>query len=470
MRKNIITNTDSYKFMNNAFLMGVSNVYSYFESRRGAKYPMTTMCGLQYILIEYLEGVTVTSDKLAHAKFLALNHLGSETDLNTEMWETIINEYGGKLPVTIKAIPEGMEVPTGTPLMTCHLTKDDDRLKALVNHLETLLTNVYGACTVATKSKNIKRLLTKYGEETADDLGYIGYQLHDFAQRSVKSPEQAAFNGFAHLINFFGTDTVLAWECALDYYGGVPATIGHSVFATEHNLMMHKGKDGERTVLREILNQRRTGIISIVSDTYNIYKFVDEIVGVKFKEEILKRDGVFVVRPDSVTKEHDTPAKMSLWIIESLWKNFGGTVNGKGFKVLDKHVRCIYGDSLDEVSIEAILVALMDAGFSAENMVFGCGSYLLDKHNRDTQAFAYKSSAMKIDGVWRGTCKDPIGGTFKTSKKGRMKVINDGGVLRTMLETEEGFDDAVDVLVTVFKDGEITKRYTLDEIRANAQI
>lgn len=470
MRKNIITNTDSYKFMNNAFLMGVSNVYSYFESRKGAEYPMTTMSGLQYFLMEYLEGVVVTTDKLEHAKFLAKNHLGSETDLNLEMWEAIINEYGGKLPITIKAIPEGIEVPTGTPLMTIELTKDDDRLKALPNHLETLLTNVWGSCTVATKSKYMKRLLKEYGEKTADDLGYMAYQLHDFAQRSVKVPEQAGINGFAHLINFFGTDTVLAWETALDYYGGVPATIGHSVFATEHNLMMHRGRDGERQVLAEILRQRTTGIVSVVSDTYNIYEFIDQIVGVEFKDQILNRDGVFVARPDSVTDEHDTPAKMALWILESLWKNFGGTTNKKGYKVLDSHVRCIYGDSLTNETTKDLLDLITEAGFSAENMVFGCGSWLLDKHNRDTQAFAYKSSAMRVDGEWVGTCKDPIGKTFKTSKKGRMKVVKGADGYKTLTEYDKGYDDAICELVPVFVDGVIVKKYTLDEIRQNASI
>jgi nicotinamide phosphoribosyltransferase len=470
MRKNIVTNTDSYKFMNNAFMMGVSNVWSAFMSRKGAKYPTTVMTGLQYFLIEYFEGVVVTSDKLQHARFVAQNHLGSEHDLNEEMWETIINEYGGKLPLTIKAMPEGTEVPQGVPLMAVTLTKDDDRLKALPNHVETILTNVYGACTVATKSKYIKRMLLKYAEMTAEDNAYVNYQVHDFAQRSVKAPEQAGTSGFGHLLHFFGTDTVLAWELALDYYGGIPATIGHSVFASEHNLMMHRGRNGEREVTAEVLRQRTTGIVSMVSDTYNIYEYVDQIVGVEFKEAILERDGVFVVRPDSVTDEHDTPAKISLWILESLWNNFGGTVNKKGYKVLDPHVRCIYGDSLTDETIEELLELIIANGFSAENMVFGCGSWLLDKHNRDTQQFAYKSSAMRVDGKWVGVQKDPIGKTFKTSPKGRMKVVKDGDTYKMLTEFDDGYDDAKDELVTVFVDGVITKRYTLDEIRANASI
>jgi len=268
---------------------------------------------------------------------------------------------------------------------------------------------------------------------------------------------------------FFGTDTVLAWETALDYYGGVPATIGHSVFATEHNNTFYLGRNGEPAIIQNILDERKTGIVSIVSDTFDIYRFVDKYVGEMFKDQILARDGVFVVRPDSVTPEHDTPAKMSLWIVESLWKNFGGKYNDKGYKVLDPHVRCIYGDSLDEDKIFDILQTLKFAGFASENMIFGCGSYLLDKHNRDTQAFAYKSSAMKINGKWVGTCKDPIGGTFKTSKKGRMKLVKVNGEYQTLLEGHVAYNSALDVLQPVFVDGEIVKRFTLDEIRENAK-
>jgi len=355
-------------------------------------------------------------------------------------------------------------------MMICTLTKDDHRLVGLVNHLETLLTNVWGGCTVATKSKFIKRLLLKYADITAEGTDHVQYQLHDFAQRSVKCPEQAGVSGFAHLPNFSGTDTVLAWEVAYDYYGGNAPTIAHSVFATEHNYMMYKGREGELQVLKEILAERPEGIISCVSDTYDIYNFVDKYVGVECKDIILKRNGVFVVRPDSVTDRHNNPASMSLWILNSLWRNFGGTINKKGFKVLDPHVRCIYGDSLTEVTIEEILIACVADGFSVENMVFGCGSYLLDKHNRDTQKFAYKTSAMKIDGEWVGTCKDPIGGTFKTSKKGRLKVVKTEEGYKTLTEYDEGYAEAKCELVTVFVDGEIVKRFTLDEIRENAAI
>lgn len=467
MRKNIVTNTDSYKFLNNSMLNGVDNIYSYFESRNGSKYPTTKFFGLQYLLKEYLDGVTVTQEMIEEASELAEAHLGSAEDFNREMWETIVNDYDGKLPIEIKAVPEGTEVPESNVLMTITLTEDNPKLVGVVNHLETLLTNVWASSTVATKSTYIKKLLIKYANETAMGLEHIPFQLHDFAQRSVKAPEVAGFNGASHLINFFGTDTVLAWETLRDYYNGDVRSIGYSVFATEHNFMMYKGPDGEKEVLGEILEARPKGIISVVSDTYDIYRFVDEYVGKYYKEQILNRDGVFVVRPDSLTPECDTPAKVALWILESLWKNFGGELNVKGFKVLNPKVRVIYGDGLDENSITEILEHAKEAKFSSENLVFGCGSYLLDKHNRDTQRFAYKSSAMKIDGKWEGRYKKPLGSN-KMSKKGRMKLVKTSDTFITLTEYDDGYDEATDELVTVYKNGKIVKEYTLDEVRENS--
>jgi len=467
MKNNIITNTDSYKYLNNAFLKDVTGISSYFESRNGAEYPTTVFFGLQYLLIEYLEGVRVTQDMIEEAKVTALNHLGSETDFNIKMWQHIVDKHSGRLPIEIKAVPEGLEIPESNALMT--IVNTDPECEGLVNHLETLLTNVWSANMVATKSKYIKRILLRYAAKTADSNDHIKFQLHDFGQRSAKCPEAAGWNGAGHLINFLGTDTVLAWECMRDYYSADVSKIGYSVFATEHNYMMYKGREGEAEVVREILENRPTGIISCVSDTYDIYNFVDNIVGKQFKEDILNRDGIWVTRPDSLTPKHDTPAKVTLWILESLWKNFGGTVNDKGYKVLNPKVRVIYGDGLTEVDIENILIMATEADFSAENLVFGCGSYLMDKHNRDTQRNAYKTSAMRndVDG-WYGTNKEPLGSN-KRSKKGRLKLVKSGNSYKTLTEYDDGYKEAKDELVTVFKDGEIVKKYTMDEIRKNSE-
>jgi len=467
--KNIITQTDGYKFLNNSNLQNVSNVYSYFESRSGAKYPTTVFCGLQYFLKEYLEGVVVTQEKIDWAKIVAKNYLGSEHDFNEKMWKTIVDEYSGKLPITIKAVPEGAEIPESNVIMTIQLSVDDERLSGLPNHLETLLTNVWACCTTATKSKYIKRIIKSYWGNTAETFDGVLFTYHDFGMRSSKSPEAAAICGFGHLTNFLGTDTVSAWELAHDYYNEDPADISYSVWASEHNYMMYKGRDGESEVLKEIFYNRPTGIVSIVSDTFNIYNFVENLIGKEFHDIVMNRKGRTVIRPDSVTPQHDTQAKITLWILESLWKNFGGIVNNRGYKVLDTHVRVLYGDSISEDSIKDILETAKVNGFSAENLVFGCGSYLLDQHNRDTQRFTYKSSAMRINGTWRGIFKSPLGSN-KKSKKGRMKLVMTKEGYQTFTEFDCGYLEAKDELLEVFRNGEITKQYTLTEIRERAKI
>jgi nicotinamide phosphoribosyltransferase len=205
------------------------------------------------------------------------------------------------------------------------------------------------------------------------------------------------------------------------------------------------GKELEFDVTRNLIRKFPNGILSIVSDSYDIENAV-RVYCTDMKQEIMSRNGKFVVRPDSPRFEKDTPQDQVLWIAQQLWNGFGGTVNSKGYKVLDSHVGIIYGDSLTEVDIKNILETLKNNGFSSEICVFGCGGYLVRKLNRDTMRFAFKCSAQKRDGIWHDIYKSPKDIT-KASKKGR-------------------FDDTGD-LTTVFENGTITKLYNFDEVRKN---
>lgn len=182
---------------------------------------------------------------------------------------------------------------------------------------------------------------------------------------------------------------------------------------------------------------------------------------------ILDRDGVFVVRPDSTTEQHPYPGTLTGWIVQRLWDEYGGTENTKGFKVLDPHVRVLWGDGIDPHGIEKILGVLQAMGFSAENMVFGMGGGLLQKVNRDTQRFAFKSSAQKREGVWHDISKQPLDQT-KASKRGRLKLINIQGALSTVNENYEW--DAPNELITVFEDGVLTNTTDFASIRERAQL
>ena len=464
MNKNICLTTDSYKLNHwNQYPAGTEKVYSYFECRKGAKFAETPFFGLQFIIKNHLEGVVVTREKIENAARLCKAHFGSEKYFNREGWEYILNSHGGKLPVVIKAVEEGTVVPINNVLMTIENT--DNKCFWLTNFLETILSQVWYPITVASLSREVKVTFNEYFTLTSDG-GLLNFGLHDFGFRGASSWESAGIGGAAHLINFLGTDTVVAMEVAVNYYNADLNGLAFSVAATEHSVMTALGKNGEEQVVENLLNEYPTGILSVVSDSYDIYNFVDNIVGNKFKDRILARDGVFVVRPDSITPNHPTPEAEMVWIMHNLWDNFGGTVNNKGYCVINPKVRVLWGDGIDIEGIKKILYAVTKAGFATENIAcFGMGGGLLQKVNRDTQRCAFKCSAQYRDGQWYDIQKNPKD-VSKASKKGKLKLIKVDGEFETVGENDPGED----YLKVVFTNGVLVKEIDFDTVRKNAAL
>ena len=464
MNKNICLTTDSYKLNHwNQYPVGTEKVYSYFECRKGAKFAETPFFGLQYIIKNHLEGVVVTREKIENAAKLCKAHFGSEKYFNREGWEYILNNYGGKLPVVIKAVEEGTVVPINNVLMTIENT--DNKCFWLTNFLETILSQVWYPITVASLSREVKVNIKEYLDLTSDG-GLLNFGLHDFGFRGASSWESAGIVGAARLINFLGTDTVVAMEVAVNYYNADLNGLAFSVAATEHSVMTALGKTGEEQVVENLLNEYPTGILSVVSDSYDIYNFVSNIVGTKFKDRILARDGVFVVRPDSITPTHPTPEEEMVWIMENLWANIGGTINSKGYKVIDPSVRVLWGDGIDLEGIKKILYAVTKAGFATENIAcFGMGGGLLQKVNRDTQRCAFKCSAQYRDGQWYDIQKNPKD-VSKTSKKGKLKLIKVDGEFETVGENDPGED----YLKVVFYNGVLVNEVDFATVRKNAAL
>jgi len=463
---NIILKTDSYKLGHwNQYPKGTTKVYSYFESRNGARWDETVFFGLQYIIKKNLVGSVVTMADVEEAREIAKAHFGNDAIFNYEGWKYIVEEHGGRLPVRIKAVAEGTPVPVNNVMMTVENT--DDKCWWLTNFLESLLTHVWYPSTVATLSREVKKIVTKYYEDTADHMELLEFKLHDFGYRGVSSDESAEIGGAAHCVNFIGTDTVPALKLLHDYYNADYASIAYSVPATEHSIMTAQGPEGEENVVRELLQAHPEGILSVVADSYDIYNFVDEFVGKTFKRDILNRDGVFVVRPDSISPKHKTPEEQMVWIAESLWKSFGGERNSKGFRVINPKVRMLWGDGIDIDGIEKILRHLKDNEFSVENIAtFGMGGGLLQKINRDTQRFAFKCSAQERDGVWLDVYKEPQDKS-KASKRGRLTLIK---TLEGLETYRRGNVCSPCQLKTVFENGEIKKEYDLTTIRENAKV
>jgi nicotinamide phosphoribosyltransferase len=481
---NIITKTDSYKLNHwNQYPHGTENVYSYFEARKGALFPETVFFGLQPILAKNLAGQVVTRQKIEQAAQLAAAHFGNTDYFNRKGWEYILEQHNGRLPLRIAAVDEGTPVPIDNIMMSVENT-DPVNTYWLTNAVESVLTHVWYPSTVASLSRETKKIFKRFLDETSDNPGGINFMLHDFGYRGVSSDESAEIGGAAHLVNFLGTDTVPAMELIANYYGkgwtddGINPTIpdddptryegiAYSVAATEHSIMTSRGPQGEEDIVDDLLIKYPKGILSVVADSFNIYNFVENIVCKRFKERILARDGVFVVRPDSISPRHPTPEAEVVWIAQTLAMGFGYTMNSKGFMVINPKVRILWGDGIDKNGIEKILQALKEAKFSSENMAtFGMGGGLLQKINRDTQRFAFKSSAQKRNGAWYDIYKLPTD-LSKASKRGRLALIKDNGVYRTVSEKEAGDRNLLHV---VFLNGKLTAPTTFAEVRERAKL
>lgn len=468
MKPNFLLLADAYKYSHyKLYVPGTTKIYSYLESR-GGMFDETVFYGLQYFLKEYLQGQAFTKADVDEAEETLNQVFGRPGVFKRENFDYILTQHGGRLPVRIKAVPEGTVVTVKNILLSIENT--DPKCFWLTNFLETLLMQVWYPSTVATLSREIKKTVTHYFELTSDEeaFGSIDFVLNDFGFRGVSSVESGALGGSAHLINFMGSDTVYASTFARKYYHA-KKNYGMSVPATEHSIMTLLGAEGERKVFEHVLDAYPQGILSCVSDSYNIFNAVENLWGDELKEKIMQRNGTLVIRPDS-----GDPVKTLLKVFEILFNKFGFTVNRKGYKVLPPQVRVIQGDGIDYESIGKIYEQLTAHGIAAQNLVLGMGGALLQKVNRDTQKFALKCAYAEVNGSGVNVKKSPvemnefgeITTSFKTSKSGRMKLVETETGLQTLAEHEAGKD----LLETVLENGRITKESTFEEIRERAAI
>jgi nicotinamide phosphoribosyltransferase len=457
---NIILLTDSYKVSHyRQYPPKTEHVYSYFESR-GGKWQDIVFFGLQYYLKQYLVGQVVTREKIDEAEQLFAVHFGDSTLFNRSAWEYILNKHNGFLPIVIKAVPEGTPVPSFNVLMTVENT--DTECYWLTNYLETLLVQVWYGSTVATQSREMCHLITKYLKRTGTNK--VDFKLHDFGYRGVSSVESAGIGGAAHLISFKGTDTLAALLFARKYYNEPMA--GYSIPAAEHSTITSWGQEHEVDAMCNMLSRFPTGTVAVVSDSFNIFEACSDLWGCQLKDVILSRNGTLVIRPDS-----GDPVQVLIKgqpnVFDILSEKFGYYINVKGFKVLNDNIRVIQGDGINFEMIDSILYALQQKGYSADNITFGSGGALLQKLNRDTLKFAFKCSSVVVDGVRRDVFKNPITDKGKQSKRGCLRLVWKENAYHTK-RFEESLESE-DRLVEVFLNGHLLKDYSFTEVRNNAK-
>ena len=413
----------------------------------------------------------------------------------------------GYLPIHVKAISEGSLVPIKIPVLTIFNTHPD--FYWVTNYLETIISNLlWKPMTSATIAYQYRKVLTKWQEKTDKEKSwFIDWQAHDFSMRGLDSVEVCISSGLGHATSFMGSDSLPVIYGARKFYGETGPVVG-SVNATEHSVMCAGSKDDEVGTFRRLLETYPKGILSVVSDTWDLWKVCTSHV-VTLKDLIISRDGKLVIRPDSgnpadiicglntvEVHEYDTHNESHpSWkgVIELLWDVFGGTVNDQGYKVLDSHIGAIYGDSITLDRAEEICRRLESKGFASTNIVFGVGSFTYQYNTRDTFGFAMKATYVELleeNDVFHDVNRDPVRMKVPVGRQIFKDPITDDGtkksatgllkVVRTMAPDSYGKlqnsgyalvdkvtwkEEAESELKTIYLNGEFTKKVTLSEIR-----
>lgn len=458
---NFLLRTDSYKITHwKQYPPETDGIYSYLESRGGMS-PDTVFFGLQYYLKAYLEGPRFTLSDIAEAAAFCNAHFGRPL-FNQEGWTRLYHKFGGRLPVRIKAVAEGMAVLTRNVLLTIENT--DPEFPWLTNYLEPLVMKVWYPITVATLSRTIKKTILGFLELTGDP-SLVDFKLHDFGYRGVSSEETAAIGAAAHLVNFKGTDTLAGIVLLQNYYHATEMP-GFSIPASEHSTMTAWGEEREVDAFRNMLTAYPTGLVACVSDSYNVYRACEKVWGELLKPDIVQRQGTLVIRPDS-----GDPVRVLARVFDIIAAKFGFTTNAKGYRVLPPYVRVIQGDGVNLFTIQNVLYQLAKFhGWSADNISFGMGGALLQQLNRDTQRFALKCSAARINGEWRPVFKEPVTDLEKISKHGRLALTRDSTGELTTLENVSEHGVQNDLLEVVFENGDVVREHDLDAIRERAHL
>ena len=471
---NPLLSTDVYKMGHmEQYVPGINKVYSYMYARNNETFKQFIFFGLHYYLKAYLS-IKLSSQHATEFLGYRKKILGNNSPEVVKKINALCKL--GYFPILIKAIPEGTVITPGNVIITITNTHKD--FYWVVGLIESLILKVWYSCTVATASLYYRMELEKYFNETVpQSLHHLkNVFVHDFGYRGSCSEESAAISGVAHLCCFNGTETLPALPFVEKYYGGSVKKLGISATpGTEHSVMQSYGEEGELEAFKHLLKIYPKGNLSIVSDTYNVYRVISEYAN-ELKPILLKRKGTLIFRPDSgnpvlVILGNPEAPKGSVenkGVLRLLEEVFGATVNSLGYKELNPLVGIIYGDGIDLPTYSLILQGLKQQGWAASNLIIGVGKYLRN-FTRDTLGFAIKATYVEINGVPKEISKKPVTDLSKQSLKGLLKLDYKNGVFITKeqctpIQEQQGY------LEPVFKNGKILKTPTIFSIRGLLKI
>lgn len=383
----------------------------------------------------------------------------------------------GYLPIEIVALPEGTMVPMHVPMFGITNTHKD--FAWLPQALESLISaEMWHPMLAATVGKTYRDIVNYYYDLTCDDSIPKSKALGAFDFRGEECLQSAVKAGAGWCLSFLNTATVPTIPYLEKNYfcDCTKEDVAYGSPSTEHSVMCSNyAIDGDEiTLLRRLLTEIYPNTsFSAVLDSYDYWNVINNILP-QLKTEIMNHNGCMLMRGDSgdcvevVTKT-----------VFKLWDEFGGTINSKGYKVLDPHVKAIYGDSITVQRCEEIYKILMENGFSCSNVALGVGSFsfqcieedgFLKPFTRDTFSSCIKATYCEIDGKPFPIFKNPKDGGFKKSQKGCCRVYTrcDGSIYyedELTWKQSTDYEKRGNMLIPVFKNGELLKEQSLKEIR-----
>jgi nicotinic acid phosphoribosyltransferase len=449
--------TDSYKLAHFEQYPAAKKMVAYGEFRKpypNIKDERIVVYGIQYLVDKFLNKQWTVEELNAASQFASKHNAGlKEYPFPRKLFTDMIAENNGYFPVKVEAVPDGTVVYPHVPV---YQITAEGKYSGLVTYIESFLSHLWYSTTVATLSRHTKTLIKNAFDLTVDDnmRWLLGSRLHDFGYRGCASDEQAMIGGAAHLLNFDGTDTMLA--AAYAHYQNNGEEFAQSIPATEHSVMT--SWPSEVDAVRNMIHHYGDGVFACVADSYDYKHFLHHVLPA-VAADVQAKGGTMVIRPDS-----GDPLKSVIDGLYACQRYFGISYNKKGFKVLNNSA-IIQGDGINIEIVDNILTEVINNGFSAQNVAFGMGAGLLHKHNRDTMSFATKLSYIEYaDGTSRNIMKAPKTDPEKYSLPGILKVINDD-LLKVGTEEDRGNN----LLITVYDGRPVDFKEKFSNIRAKVE-
>lgn len=444
---NFILACDSYKCSHYSQIpSNVSNTCSAVVPRRLGKHHKKIVAMGQTLVAHILATVRIRQWMIEEAE-QEFNEQGYE--FNRAGWQRIVDEHDGILPIEMYGIEEGRQIDPQTPIISFIAAIDTDAFAWLVSYIETWAQEIiWKMSTVASDTKVMRDIIAEFIEITGSNPDVLNTRLHNFGDRGADSPEEApVMAGISHAALFDGSDCSRANGYIKILYNTNKAYTS-GVHATEHstscmNADAETKDDYQAAVmaveeLEKVVARTKRGIgipvMSAVIDTYDSRRYTQEYTGKRLKQRILDSGGVFVHRPD--TGDATVEPGMVGKDIES---TFGASEpNAKGYKDLHPQTGVLQGDSIRVDTIRGVLQGWVNAGFTINQFLMGCGGGLHES-GRDEFSFSQKAVADLQDGKWKRLLKDPITDRKKKSLSGLVRCSEDA---QGELVVEDAMNDA----------------------------